>query len=50
MKRLVQSFEVGKEGLVKIDYNPAKKCFEFHYAGGKVVEVYLSPQDLLSGC
>lgn len=46
MKKIVQSFEIGKNGLKKIDYNPLKKCFVFHYEG-EVVEVYMTPGDLL---
>lgn len=46
MKKIVRSFEIGKNGLKKIDYNPLKKCFMFYYEN-EVVEVYMSPEDLL---
>lgn len=46
MKKVVRSFEIGQDGLQKIDYNPLKKCFVFHYEN-KVVEIYMDSADLL---
>lgn len=45
-KRIVRSFEVGKNGLKKIDYNPVEKCFVFHY-DKEVVKVYSNSKDML---
>lgn len=44
--KLVKSFEIGQDGLQKIDYNPLKKCFVFHYEN-EVVEIYMDSADLL---
>lgn len=45
-KKIVRSFELGKDGLKKIDFNPSKKCFVFHYEN-EVIEVYMSSEELL---